>query len=59
MTRTLSLRRESLADLTSDELARVDGAAIPTLLGVCQWTQPTSPVKCITDGLTCAICIEV
>ncbi len=51
--RSLTLKRENVADLTSDELADVQGAAIPTLLGVCQWTQPSSPIKCVTEHTTC------
>lgn len=58
MTRTLSLRREALAELSNGELAAVDGAAIPTILGVCQWTQPSSPINCITENRTCPLCPE-
>lgn len=53
MKRTLSLQREALASLTTDELAEVQGAAIPTLLGVCQWTQPSSPINCVTEHTIC------
>ncbi|HWL38506.1 MAG TPA: hypothetical protein VNQ77_20125 [Frankiaceae bacterium] len=53
MKRTLSLKREALASLTTDELAEVQGAAIPTLLGVCQWTQPSSPINCVTEHTVC------
>lgn len=49
MKRTLVLARETLTALTTDELAVVQGGEIPTLLGICQWTQPSSPIKCITD----------
>lgn len=49
MRRTLKLTRESLTALTTDELAGVHGAAIPTLLGVCQWTQQSSPINCVTE----------
>ncbi len=51
--RTLSLKREPLTALTTDDLAGVHGAAIPTLLGICDWTQESSPVNCVTDFTRC------
>jgi uncharacterized sodium:solute symporter family permease YidK len=53
MKRALTLTRECLTDLSTDELAGVQGAAIPTLLGVCQWTQESSPIDCVTEHTVC------
>lgn len=45
MNRRLTLRRETLADLTTDELAAVAGAAIPTL----------NVLMCLTLHRTCIL----
>lgn len=53
MTRTLSLRREALADLTGDDLAAVAG-------GAREYTGDavTCPfMRCVTLGGTCLTCI--
>jgi hypothetical protein len=54
--RTLSLKREHLADLTSTELAAVQGGAIETVLKYCAAIEPSSPVRCLTRGTTCINC---
>lgn len=43
MTRTLSLKREHLAELSTAELGVVHGAAVPTGEGRC----PTLPLDCV------------
>jgi len=49
MTRTLTLRRESLADLSPEDLAGVHAAVpIPTLLDVCRLIKMTGPILCWT-----------
>ena len=58
MKRTLVLKKELLAALTSDELSGVQGGAIPTILGICQWTQDSSPLNCPTGYRTCPLCPE-
>jgi hypothetical protein len=59
MKRTLTLRRESLADLTTTELAEVNAGAIETLLHYCALLtviEVTSPIRCLTRGHTCINC---
>lgn len=54
MRRTLSLRREPLAELATDELAAVVGAAgdaVSTVLGC-----PLASKVCLTRGDTCVNC---
>lgn len=49
MNRTLTLRRESLAELSAEELLDVQGAVpIPTLLNVCRLIEVTGPILCWT-----------
>ena len=47
MTRTLSLKREAIADLTTDELANVVAAAVP----------PTTIMLCVSAGYSCIRCL--
>jgi len=55
VTRRLALRRETLAELASDDLSAVNGAAGPAVTGATCWqsvncTQITVPTGC---GLVC------
>lgn len=52
MTRRLSLTAEVLADLTSEELAGVAGAALPTT--PVDYCLQYSVIVCYTRGTTCA-----
>lgn len=52
MKRSLSLTRESLADLTAEDLGAVAGAAAPTL--PVQGCLAYSVLICYTRGTTCA-----
>jgi hypothetical protein len=57
--RTLTLRREPLADLTTTELAEVQAGALETLLHYCVFltvVEPSSPIRCLTRGHTCINC---
>lgn len=56
MTRTLTLRREALTDLTSGELAEVQAGAVETVLRYCALIEPSSPIRCLTRGTTCINC---
>ncbi len=49
MKRTLNLRRETLVDLTPDELKDVVGAEVTTLI-----TMPMS--KCLSQVISCFYC---
>jgi hypothetical protein len=52
MKRTLSLKRETLAELTTGDLRSVVGAAVPSGL-----TCPVLDCTGITEGFTCLTCI--
>ncbi len=61
MTRRLTLRSESLAALTSDDLASVAGGALPTTpLAYCldQYGPRTLDVReCVSNAHTCIDCL--
>lgn len=49
MRRTLTVRRERLAELSAEELVGVQAAVpIPTLLDVCRLIKMTGPILCWT-----------
>jgi hypothetical protein len=54
--RRLALSRETLTDLSTDEMAAVQGGAIETVLKYCAAIEPSSPVRCLTRGTTCINC---
>lgn len=56
-TRGLSLKREALTDLSTDELTGIQGAAyLATVLHYCALIEVSSPVRCLTRGTTCVNC---
>lgn len=56
MKRSLSLSREVLAALTTDELAEVVGGALPTTpVNNCPYLENTN-YWCFTRGSTCRYC---
>ena len=56
MTRKLTVKKERLVELTSDELAGVAGAApdaISLPLKTCDYIAPTQTVRGCTTAMTC------
>lgn len=50
--RTLSLKKERLAELTTDDLHRVAAAGIPTVLNLCQSIYGCPSIQC-TTAMSC------
>ena len=56
MKRTLNLKREYLDELTTEELATVAGAYIPTVANLCEQIQPTGQIRCALSLTMCITC---
>ena len=54
--RTLNLKREYLDELTTEELATVAGAYIPTVANLCEQIQPTGQIRCALSLTMCITC---
>ncbi|HEV2891188.1 MAG TPA: hypothetical protein VGX28_12505 [Frankiaceae bacterium] len=53
MKRTLSLRRESLAELSQDQLAGVNGAAVSLPNVLCAVIEPSGQYQCTWQPTRC------